>query len=130
MTARKVNTVVAIGVSGNDALRHLNEQGPFPFSEIFKRGAMGRAGRCLDLGQQGSTGHRQFAKPRAAVNRIYRSLDEAAACKPLERASRRRSIECNVDRQRRLVRGFARRECREETVLQRGNVKPSASLLK
>jgi hypothetical protein len=125
-----VDTAVAVEVPRDDALSHLDEHGPFLFGQIFECGAMGCAGRCLDLRQESPPGSGQFAKPRAAIVLIHRPFDETARGQPFDRAGRGRTIERNIGRQSRLISRFARRERREQAVLQRGNSKPSASLLK
>jgi hypothetical protein len=122
--------VDTVDVPSDDALCQFNERGPFLLRQLFESGAMGRAGRRFDLRQESPSGGGQFAKPRAAIVLIHRPFDETARGQPFDRAGRGRTIERNIGRQSRLISRFARRERREQAVLQRGNSKPCASLLK
>ena len=118
------------GIGRDDALRHFNEQRSFPFCQVFQRGAMGGACGRLDPFQENFPRSGQFAKPCAAIVLIYGPFDEMAAGQPFERAGRRRAIERNICCQSRLIGRLARRECGKQAVLQRGDVKSSACLMK
>jgi hypothetical protein len=123
------SSAVAIGVACDNALHHPDEVSLLAGGQIGDRGLMRGPRRGFDLAEKGLSRRRQSAEPRASVVLVDGAFDEITSGEALQRAGRRRPIQCDIGRQSGLIGGFPDRECRKQAVLQRRDLEPAAGFL-